>query len=182
MNNPGPIALRAASDAELPATLSVREEGGNNRGKWIEMYLKAVGILVPAPWCMAFVVLRLVRAAATLGLALPKDFPKSGYTPTVANWARKAGKWISAADARRNPDLVKRGDLAFFYFKSLGRIGHVGIVVRVGKTGVWTIEGNTKPDAGVSRESGGGDGVYRKFRSWSELGAEDRAGFARLDF
>lgn len=181
--SPGPIARRAVQDALLPANLAVREEGGNNKGRWIAIYLKAVGILTPAPWCMAYIVLRLIKAAQALGLELPKEFPRSGYTPTVANWAKKVKRWISVTDAKQNPSLVQVGDLAFFHFKSLGRIGHVGIVVEVTKSGCWTVEGNTKPDPGVSRESDSGrDGVYRKYRAWAEFGAEDKAGFARLEF
>jgi|GEM_PF-2947317 CHAP domain. len=174
--NSGPIARRAAADALLPGNLSVREEGGNNKGKFIAIYLATVNILVPAAWCAAWAVYRLIKAAQALGKAVPPDFPKTGWTPSLAAWAKKNGYWIENEDAAGK---VQVGDLALFHFSNLGRIGHVGIVVEVGKGGCWTVEGNTRPDPGVSRESSDGrDGVYRKWRSWAELGS--KGGFARL--
>ncbi len=47
-----PIARRAALDAT--ANVGVTETGGNNRGKFVAIYLKAVGIFEAAPWCAAF--------------------------------------------------------------------------------------------------------------------------------
>lgn len=173
--NPGPIALQAIKDAGRSDVLSVREVGGNNRGKFVETYLKIVGLGRGEPWCQAFVIFRLVKAASTLGLKLPADIPKSGYTPTVANWGKKRGWWISRAQAQTGVVLPMRGDLVYFYKANLRRIGHVGIVDSVTSKGVWTIEGNTGPDGGRD-----GDGVYKKFRTWSELGLY--GGFVRLPF
>jgi len=52
MADPGPIALRAASEAE--DNVGVRETPGrNNYGKFVAVYLAAVGLLQGNPWCMA---------------------------------------------------------------------------------------------------------------------------------
>src|SRR5215813_7754666 len=89
---PGPIALRAAEDAE--ANVGVKEAGGDNHGKFVEVYLRSVGLGPGAPWCAAFVHYRLQEAARELGLELPDDFPASGYCPDYKNWARRNGVWL----------------------------------------------------------------------------------------
>lgn len=143
--NPGTIALRAIEDAGGKDVLSVRETGGNNAGKFVEIYLKAVGLSRGEPWCQAFVMFRLIKAANELGTKIPSDMPRSGYTPTVANWGKKKGWWISRAQAQTKVALPMRGDLVYFYKASKGRIAHVGIVDSVLPNGVWTIEGNAQP-------------------------------------
>lgn len=182
---PGPIALRAVNEAEAQAAVGVKESGGNNKGKWIKVYLASVGIMSAAPWCMAFLSFRLVDAARDLGLIRPKWVPTTGYTPTFANAAKKQGFWISTAEAKKNPSLVERSDFAFFYgavkegAKINYRIKHVEVVTRVEKNGVHTIGANTSDGIGFNRD---GDGVYRRFRNWGELGQADKSGFARLPF
>lgn len=175
--NPGPIALRAIEDAGGKDVLSVRETGGNNAGKFVETYLKAVGLSRGEPWCQAFVMFRLIKAATELGTKIPADMPRSGYTPTVANWGKKKGWWISRAQAQTKTVSPMRGDLVYFYKASKGRIGHVGIVDSVLPNGVWTIEGNTGGGADVNAD---GDGVFKKFRTWDSLGLY--GGFVRLPF
>jgi hypothetical protein len=184
MQNPGPIALRAAADAE--ANVGVVEQGGNNRGKYVEIYQKAVGIGKGDPWCAAFCRYREEQADnAILDAAVPSHFPDSGYTPDYKTWAIAQGLWIPVATARETPSLVKRGDLALFYMPAQGRIAHIGIVVEPHTWGVWTVEGNTSPEVGHTLVAGqgvnrDGDGVWRKKRDWAELGS--KGGFARLPF
>lgn len=171
----GPIAKRAAADAL--ANIGVTEEGGNNRGKYVETYLHSVGLDAGDPWCAAFVRYRFEQAAKALGVALPSNFPDSGYCPDYQSWARGRGLWIPiSSDAARSPQV---GDLALFYFAGKGRVAHIGIVVEAHEWGVWTVEGNTGPEAGtgVNRD---GDGVYKKRRDWSELGTS--GGFVRCPF
>lgn len=79
------------------------------------------------------------------------------------------------AEARANPQLIQRGDLVLFYFAAKGRVAHIGIVMRSHSSGVVTVEANTSPGPGVDRD---GDGIYRRTRSWSELGS--RGGFVRV--
>jgi hypothetical protein len=70
MKHPGPIALRAAVDAEK--NIGVTEVGGENEGPAVSTYLASVGIGSPAPWCCALVYYRLKAAARELGLPWPQ--------------------------------------------------------------------------------------------------------------
>ena len=177
MRVPGPIALRAADDAERPENLTVREENGPNRGKYVETYLKAVGLGPGYAWCGAFVRFRLEKAAAALGLEIPRGFPDSAYTPDYAAWAKREGLWIPISD----PDKVMRGDLGCFYFRAKGRIAHIGIVVQQfssPRRRCVTVEGNTGPADAAGAVQREGDGVYRKYRDISDFG--EYGGFVRL--
>ncbi len=181
MNAAGAIAKRAAVDAQRPDVLSVREVGGNNRGEYVEKYQKAGGGGPGDAWCAFFLYYRLLMAALALGLKLPKTFTPRGYTPDWRIWAILNKCWTTVADAMEAPmHRVQVGDAALFYIRSLGRIGHIGIVIEVHSWGVVTVEGNTKAEAGVSRDSQTGDGVFVKKREWAELGS--RGGFVRLPF
>jgi hypothetical protein len=172
-----PIAVKAASDAL--ANVGVAEEG-NNAGKAVETYLAScVPPLGPgAPWCAAFVRYRMKAAATKLGLTYDTSFPRSAYTPDWANWGRRNGKWIPVSElydgmVGDNPvrQVILPGDLALFYFSQLGRIGHIGIITSVRKTGLMTVEGNTSPEPeDASEVERDGDGVFRKNRGWTELG------------
>jgi len=169
-----PIALRALSDAI--ANIGVGEEFGENQGKYVNQYLASVGLEPGNPYCAAWLYFRYQKAANSLELALP-ELPRSGYTPTWKNWARKNSLWISVARARKDQSLVRPGDAVCFYSASKKRIFHIGIVKSVHAWGVVTVEGNTGPEAGVNAD---GDGVYEKRRDWSELGSQ--GGFVRINW
>lgn len=173
--NKRPIATRAYQDAI--ANIGVTEQGGENRGKYVETYLAAAGARKGDPWCMAFVYFRFKSAADTLQIPLPKLFPRTASTVVASNWYKDSGRWITHQQARANPDLVQPGDMVFFYFAAKRRIAHVGIVIAIQADGVWTVEGNTSDGTGVDRD---GDGVYKRFRTWKSLGAG--GGFGRSDF
>ena len=172
-----PIALRAAKDAL--ANLGVHEEGGNNDGKFVNVYQKSVGIGPGDPWCAGFAYYRYLAASISLSLPTPVLIC-SGYTPDWKSWAVKKGLWITRPRAISDPSLIRVGDLVLFYSPAKGRIYHIGIVVEVEAWGVWSVEGNTGPESGdpltVNAE---GDGVYRKKRNWSELGS--KGGFIRVN-
>lgn len=176
-----PIAVKAIQNARL--NIGVTEEGGENRGKAVEAYLASCVPSLPpgSPWCVAVVRFRLKQAATELGFTYDVSMPRTGYTPDYVAWAYRTGKWISVSQAKANPSLVKEGDLVCFYFHQMGRHAHMGVVDKVGTTGVLTIEGNTIPEHGdsefVDRD---GDGYYPKVRDWSELGT--KGGFIALDF
>lgn len=173
---PGPIALAAVSGAL--GNVGVTEQGGENRGKAIAIYLASVGITVPAPWCAAFVYFRLFTAAKLLGLELPEGFPASGYTPDWAHWAKRSGLWIPVAEIRAGRATIRKGDLCLFYFSRMGRIAHIGIVTGPMVSGSFpTAEGNTSSGTGVNRD---GDGVFARSRRLLELGA--LGGFIRCPF
>ena len=160
-------------------------EVGVNDGVWVQMYQQACTppISVHGPWCAGFTTLRYAKAALTLEQDVPDDYPRTGWCPDYSRWAKNKNLWVPAMQCIQDNDMVRVGDQALFYFKPLGRIAHTGIVVEVPANGrgVWTVEGNTSPEPddykNVERD---GDGVYRKWRTWGELG--QYGGFAKIDF
>lgn len=169
----GNVARRAAQEAL--ANVGVTEEGGNNRGKFVEIYQDATDNEPGSPWCMSFIVFRLLDAANDIGAKNLPPFPRTGYTPTFANWAKKSGLWIENTPS--GTAYLNAGDLVFFYSKKLKRVYHVGIITEVFDEGVNTVEGNTSKPNGVDAD---GDGVYKKFRTWESIG--ELGGFVRLPF
>lgn len=174
MKEPGRIALKAVDLAA--ANVGVTEDGGENRGKAVETYLRSVNLPPGSPWCAAHAYYRESSAAWQLGLQLPADFPRSGWCPDFEAWGKKNGLWIPVRDA---VGVVRPGDMALFWFAAKGRVAHAGLVEQARPWGVVTIEGNTGPDSGdgVQRE---GDGIYRKTRKWGAFGL--KGGFVRLPF
>jgi hypothetical protein len=133
----------------------VTEEGGNNKGAAVSMYLSNANIYKPAPWCGAFVkwVLDMCR---------------------VENWVTAwspSGTSRNRIYDRRTPDKntvrPESMDIFTLYYPSLNRIGHVGFVDEWGDKWVTTVEGNTN-DSG-SRDSNTGDGVLRRKRLKSTI-------------
>lgn len=179
MASVGPIGLQAALDAQGGDVLSVREKSGRNDGVYVEIYLKAVGLDKGNPWCQAFTIFRLIKASKKLNLSIPPSLPMSGYTPTVANWFKKNKLWIPVQVGYKNHTMIQPGDHVWFYFSSKKRVAHTGIVVKVEKTGVWVVEGNTGPDKGRTVERDG-QGVFLKFRTWGSIGT--KGGFGRPNF
>ncbi len=170
---PGHIALLAAADAE--ANVGVHEGSAENQGKYVEIYLRSVGLVPGEPWCAAFVYYRLAQAAMKLRKTLPAGFPRSGYCPDFKSWAKEHGLWLPAS-AR-----PLRGDLCLFYFPKIGRIAHMGIVIKPLPLGMFrTVEGNTGPRGAIGEVDRDGDGVYSKLRRRRSLGRY--GGFMRLGF
>ena len=176
---PGPISRRAAQDAKAREVLSVREDG-SNRGTFVEVYLKAVGLAPGNPWCMAFIVLRLIKAAAALGSVFPREVAKTGSTVLFSDYGKKKGFWIRRADLELGRASLQPGDIVFYFFPSKGRIAHTGIVVDLADNkNFFTVEGNTSGGINddVDRD---GQGVYMKLRTLSSLGLW--GGAVRLPF
>ena len=109
--------------------LNVQESPhGSNRSPEIDAWLKAVGSPLGSPWCAAFVHACLMEA----GVMPPV---KSGR---VQAWVDTVG-----ADTLLPSEQAKAGDILVFWFPSLHRYAHIGLVTsRKGKT-LRTIEGNT---------------------------------------
>ena len=105
-------------------------------------------------WCAAFVSWIFVMA---YGLAAAIKLLCGGlhcYTPTGASRFKKAGRYIKRGEGKPKP-----GDVVFFWSESKGRIGHVGLVWKVTRSRVYTIEGNT---SGASTLVTNGGGVRKK--------------------
>lgn len=171
---PGPIALRAAQDALKPSVLAVREQGGNNRGLWVERFLRCIGLAPGNPWCVAWCQWRLREAAEALNAALPTWWTRTGSVYKAGNslWRTAAERQLLIPGQQRGS--VRVGDLALLAW-SKPYPSHVGIVVGFWADGVIVVEGNTNGDGSAE-----GDGVYKKHRHWSEIGAN--GAFVRLPF
>jgi surface antigen len=115
-------------------------EGRNNDtkyGRWYPMNHNA--------WCAMFVSWVASQAGAS------NIIPKHAWTPSGAQWFKDRGRY------NKTP---KKGAIVYFFWPSMGRIAHVGIVEAVKADGsIVTIEGNTSPNGGRT-----GDGVYRLVR------------------
>lgn len=175
-----PIALGALKGAQANVGT---QEVGDNGGPAVTAYLEScVPPLGPGhAWCAAFVRFRMKKAATELGLTYDTTFPRSAYTPDWSRWGKQNNKWLSLPIDDNERRLILPGDLALFYFSQLGRIGHIGIIESVQKSGLITIEGNTSPEPeDASEVERDGDGVYRKRRDWRELGTF--GGIIMVDF
>lgn len=62
---------------------------------------------------------------------------------------------------------LRKGDIVFFDWDGSGDCDHVGIVESVGSSRITTIEGNTS--SGNSGSQSNGDGVYRRYRTYSQI-------------
>lgn len=66
-----------------------------------------------------------------------------------------------------NRDALRKGDIVYFDWDGSGDCDHVGIVESVGSSRITTIEGNTS--SGNSGSQSNGDGVYRRYRTRSQI-------------
>ncbi len=130
------IARRTSVRVAL-TQVGVRERPGN-RGARLVRYRRAVmGVgenpRAAEPWCADFVSWAWRRAGVPLGFGgLGSD-----YVPELTAWARLTGRWHWA----RNGYTPRTGDL--IVFQSGGsKLGHIGMVVKVGGGRVHTVEGN----------------------------------------
>lgn len=123
-------------------------ENGHNAGDRVEMYLNAAGAVKGSAWCAAFV----AWCHARCGFSFPASpaWSPSWFPQSKVIYCRTAGDNILNAQP---------GDVFGLFYKSKGRIAHVGFIDSVTIDWIYTVEGNTN-EAG-SRE---GDGVYRKRR------------------
>ena len=113
--------------------------GGSNFTKYWEELI-AMGLsdecLQGEAWCNAFVNWCFVQAYGaedTYKLLSYSRKELSYYTPTSSQYFKNAGRWVT-----ENP---QPGDVV--YFANSYRIHHVGIVIKVDSTKIYTIEGNT---------------------------------------
>ena len=134
------------------ARLDVREQPkGSNRSPEIDAWLKAVGSDVGQAWCAAF-----VHGMGELVAGKYWPFRRSARVQDVVDYAEKL-------DMVRPVEEAKAGDLVVFYFSSLKRYAHIGIVLEPPTSRLLvSVDGNTvADDAGDSRE---GWGVFTKHR------------------
>jgi len=148
--------------------LGVRENGGQNKGKDVERFQKAVdGKASGEPWCACFVAF----CVKEVDRRYSESFPDHPLMPTsklyetehcLTLWGR------SPFECRVfEPE---EGSIAVWGHYQLGKAtgkGHVGIVIGHDLETFHTIEGNTSAGDGINRE---GDGVYLRIRNIREYG------------
>ena len=169
------IAIKAA-DLAVQSIGIIETEGKDNHGEMIKKYLASVGLKEGHPWCAGFLKYIYIKAAGFLDEELSEGFlDLDGYTPNWKLYAQKNKIWISLEEAKKNPELIKKGYAVCFYSAEKERIYHIGIVISCTGTGVLTVEGNTSGGLGVDANGGG---IYQKRRSWTSLGAQ--GGFIKV--
>ncbi len=117
----------------------------SNAGPAVEKYLKSVGLGKGYAWCMAFVYWCVKEAAGEVYVENPL-FKTAGV---LAMWNNRKELRVSEPQP---------GDIFIIDFGK--GLGHTGIVEKVEKDKIITIEGNTNIDG--SRE---GYGVFRRQRT-----------------
>ena len=122
----------------------------NNRTKFNTWYADKVNnsVFIASAWCAIFVSWVAWKAGA-----LGSIIPLHAWTPAGLAWFKARGRVVSTP---------RRGDIVYFYYASMGRVGHVGIVESVGDGYIVTVEGNTNTNG-----SSQGNGVYRLKRTIS---------------
>lgn len=119
------------------------EDGGNNKGYHVEKYLRSVNLGGGYAWCSAFV--------AWVFDVCGVNHSINAWSPTAVSknviWENGKGQ------------APKSGDVFGIYYRSKGRVGHVGFVETWSDKWVTTIEGNTN-EVGSSD----GDCVLRRKR------------------
>lgn len=133
----------------------VRELTGNNDHPMITVAMNLCGLDGDKgyPWCAA--------AQAEIHHKTDVEAPKSAR---VVDWFVKNVIWEKHFG--EIPPFEKQGMVGGLYFRNLGRLGHIFLVVGEDKNNFYTLEGNT--NIAGSRE---GDGFYRKIRSKKSVAA-----------
>lgn len=135
--------------------IGTKESGGDNKGELIVLFQKALdGKAAGEPWCMAFTQYCIMEVEKIQNIK--SKIYRSEHCLTVWN---KSPKELRL----KEPEV---GCLIIWQYGDTIN-GHVGIVTKVNKNTVETVEGNTGNGSGVVRE---GDGVYARKRS--KLGSE----------
>lgn len=153
-----PIKVRLAAShlliAEAENHIGIREATGNNDGIWVERYLKSTGLGKGYPWCAAFQ--SYIHKQTCMG------GPQSAR---VVDWFKN--KVVYRKEWGELPNFYSTtGMVGALYYRKLGRLGHIFLIVGEDKNNFYTIEANT--NVAGSRE---GDGVYRKIRSKKSVAA-----------
>lgn len=145
--------MATANDVVAQAQSQVGyKEGRNNDNKYGREYG-----MNNAPYCCIGMWWCFKHAGAS---NLFYDGGKVASCTQLWNWANRKGLAVSKNNLRK-------GDVVMFDWDRSGDCDHVGIVEAAGPSQVTTIEFNTS--AGNSGSQSNGDGVYRRYRSYSQI-------------
>jgi len=134
----------------------VRERTGRNDGPEIDAWNRALGVPLGSYWCGSY----QAGIQRLCGLPVPNGAAGS------YNWFKNAGRTYYIRDRRGTLDSLRVGHVVGFYYTNLGRIGHIGRAVALGKPlragrpprGYYVNAGNT--GSGGGRDGGGVRVVY----------------------
>ena len=133
------FAIQELGEEEIPR--------GSTWGEHVRKYLKSVGVIFPAAWCMAFVYW---------------CFEQCGPGNPLVKTGGVLNAWNTADKKYRVVGDPQPGDI---FIMNFGKgLGHTGIVEKVDANFIYTIDGNTN-DSG-SRE---GIEVCRKQRPRNKI-------------
>ena len=94
-------------------------------------------------------------------------FKHAGAESLIKKSASCTAEWNAMKSRAVSVSALKPGDVVFFDWDHSGDCDHVGIVESVGSSRITTIEGNTS--SGNSGSQSNGDGVYRRYRTRSQI-------------
>ena len=144
--------------------VGVKEATGNNDGKEVEMYLRAVGLKKGSAYCAAG------QAWSHMQLNIP--CPESGWSP---DWFKANLVYLKNAP-RVIPFESRPGQVVGFWVDFKGRIGHVGMIKKEFKHHYETVEFNTN-GAGSTE----GQGVHNLLRKKATVHAvSDFVGYKEI--
>lgn len=132
------------------------KEGKNNWTKYGQEYG-----MNNCSWCMIFVWW---------------VFKHAGGESLIKKSASCTAEWNAMKSRSVSKSALKPGDVVFFDWDHSGDCDHVGIVESVGSSRVTTIEGNTS--SGNSGSQSNGDGVYRRYRTYSQIAKAFRPAYS----
>jgi hypothetical protein len=146
----GQCDLRGELQKNYTSQIGIRELTGNNDGPEVEAIIESAGFDAASkiPWCAATVYYNYLLIGHRLEVKYPA-LSAAYFDSTHIIYQRGEGY-------KCDP---QKGDLIGIYFKSKGRIAHIGFYDSQTENYFISVEGNTNK-AG-SRE---GDGIYRKYR------------------
>ena len=163
---------------EKASAVSLEDFHANRGNRNYTKFQKEVGAGNGSAWCQYFVDACAYEACgndldkAREMLCMPAGKVMSGYTKECAGFFEKAGRFYK---------VPKVGDIVYFYYSSMGRIAHTGIVVSVDTSAKTfrTVEGNTSS----SEYSRNGGAVAGHTYSYKTVGGTAHvAGFGRPKF
>lgn len=144
--------------------LGKTEEGGDNRGVFVESLQKAAGAPIGTPWCLSFIQALIAYVEAKRGVRSP-----------IKKTAGVMDLWNSSQQyALLEPKI---GSIAIWKSSTSPTLGHCGIVVGSVPGGFVTIEGNTSDGVGLERE---GEGIFLKVRYRGNLRTFIEMGFIQV--
>jgi hypothetical protein len=130
-SNPGSsVHLRERIVEIARHEIGVREATGNNDGERVEEYLACTSLGKGHAWCAAFVSWCYGKA----GLSAPRNAWSPALFPNARRYTRE----------QIQDGAIRRADLFAIYNQKLGRIDHVGIVQKMERSWILTVEGNVE--------------------------------------